>query len=391
MKIDWLTEAAAIAEELYALRRDFHMHPERGNHEFRTAAAVEEYLHSCGIETQRCTESGVIGVLRGAYPGETVALRADMDALPIQEASGASFASCQPGCMHACGHDVHTAAALGAASLLSKYRQHLCGTVKFFFQPDEEESGGARRMIDAGCMSDPPVSAVFGAHVAPDLPKGSVGIRFGKFYAASDVFDVTVTGKSAHGAQPEKGIDALAAAAAMISALKELPLQFPNEKSVLSVGSFHSGTVRNVIADQAVFSGIIRTLGADTRLAMRSLFTQCLRSISDRFGTKLDIELRGSYPGIVNSDDMSVLAMKATRELLGSEKIYEISEATMTSEDFGYFVDAAKGSFYHIGVGGDYPLHSNRFLPDETVIPLAAAVHAAVLSSYLGTKDVERE
>lgn len=383
MNVDWLAEAKELSEELYALRRDFHMYPERGNSEFRTTAAIESYLHTCGIETRHYTETGVVGILRGALPGDVVALRADIDALPVREETGVDFASRNDGFMHACGHDVHTTAALGAAKLLSEHRESLRGTVKFFFQPDEEEEGGARRMIEAGCMEEPKVSAVFGAHVAPDLPQGTVGIRFGKFYAASDVFDVTVTGKSAHGAQPEKGIDALCAASRMVTALKELPKQFPTEKTIVSIGYFQSGTVRNVIADKATFSGIIRTLGADTRLKMRELFYRCLESINSQCGTQLDIRLRGSYPGIVNNDDMSRLAMDTAAALLGAERVAEINEPTMTSEDFGYFVDAAKGAFYHVGVGGDAPLHNCRFLPDESVIPTAAAVHAAVIAAYL--------
>ena len=390
MNIDWLSQAETIAEELYALRRDFHMYPERGNREFRTTAAIEAYLNACGIETKHYTETGVVGILRGDLPGDVVALRADIDALPVKEETGVDYASRNEGFMHACGHDVHTAAALGAAKLLAAHRYALQGTVKFFFQPDEEEDGGARRMIEAGCMADPQVSAVFGAHVDPNLPAGSIGFRYGKFYAASDVFDVSVTGKSAHGAQPEKGIDALCAAAHMVTALKQLPLQFPTEKTILSIGQFCSGTVRNVIADKATFSGIIRTLGADSRQKMRELFYDCLKGISAEFGTKLDIQLRGSYPCIVNIDDMSLLAMEAATALLGAERVTEIAEPIMTSEDFGYFVDEAKGTFYHIGVGGDAPLHNCRFLPDERVIPTAAAVHATVISAYL-EQEANRE
>ena len=177
-----LIRAEALAPRLFSIRERIHRHPEIGNREFETAALVEETLRQLGIKTRRVTETGIVGELSGAYPGPIAALRADMDALPVTEASGADFSSEIPGMMHACGHDVHTTAVLGAAMLLSEIRDQLHGTVRFFFQPDEEGSGGARRMIEAGCMDG--VEAVYGAHVAPDLPEGVIGVRYGKFYAA---------------------------------------------------------------------------------------------------------------------------------------------------------------------------------------------------------------
>nr|MCR5826543.1 amidohydrolase [Oscillospiraceae bacterium] len=237
---DYLKEIQQFAAELTALRRAFHFHPELGNREYETAARIERWLHDCGIPTRRLLDTAVVGRLRGGREGRTVALRADMDALPLQEATGAAFASEVPGVMHACGHDVHMAAALGAARLLAAQQETLPGEVLFFFQPDEEGNGGAQRMIDAGVLEG--VDAVFGCHVAPDLPLGTVAVRYGKFYAASDTFRVTLTGKSAHGAQRELGVDALAAAAELVTALLSLPSAFPHERSVVSVGTLHAGT-----------------------------------------------------------------------------------------------------------------------------------------------------
>ena len=224
--------AKGYSSKLYALREQIHRHPELGNHEFVTAGLVEKTLHSLGIETERVTETAIVGTLKGGKPGRTVAVRADMDALPVTEDTGSVFSSETSGVMHACGHDVHTTAALGVAMLLAEERDELPGTVKFFFEPDEEGSGGARRMIEAGCMEG--VDAVFGAHVAPDLPSGVIGVRYGKFYAASDMFTVTMHGRSAHGAQPENGIDALAAAAAVVSELRKLPAIYIQDPAVLS-------------------------------------------------------------------------------------------------------------------------------------------------------------
>lgn len=381
MKICWLDEVNTIRDELSALRQELHRHPELGNREFRTAETVERYLRGRGIETTRILDTAVVGELRGALPGPTVALRADMDALPVTEATGAPFASQTPGVMHACGHDVHTTALLGAARLLSLHRDTLRGAVRFLFQPDEEGSGGAARMIAAGCLDG--VSAVFGAHVSPELPSGTVGVRYGKFYAASDTFDVTVWGKSAHGAEPEKGVDALQAAAEMVQALRRLPETFPEDKSVVTVGTFHAGTARNIISDRADFTGILRTLGAENRREMRQLLQTTLEAIAQKNGVRLELTLHESYPGVVNHDAMTRLAEETAASLLGGDRVRTIDAPTMTTEDFGYFLAHVPGAFYHVGAGCDLPLHNPGFLPDEQSFLTAAALHAAVAAACL--------
>lgn len=369
------------SHELYAIREQIHRHPEMGNHEFRTAALVEETLQSLGIRTQRVTETAIVGTLSGGMPGPTIALRADMDALPISEDSGAEFSSETAGVMHACGHDVHTTAALGAAMLLSERRETLPGTVKFFFEPDEEGSGGARRMIAAGCMEG--VEAVFGAHVAPDLPAGIIGVRYGKFYAASDMFTVTVHGRSAHGAQPENGADALAAAAEMVSRLRSLPGKFIKDPAILSIGSFHAGTARNIIADTAEFSGIMRTLGPKDRTMLKDLFRKTIGQIAEAFGTTADIDIIESYAGIVNIENETRHVQQTAEALFGAENVVVLDKPTMTTEDFGYFIDAARGSFFHIGAGCNAPLHNPKFLPERLTIIRLAALHADIIERYL--------
>ncbi len=239
---DYLAAARAVADEMCAVRREIHRHPELGNREFRTAAFIEDHLRRLGIETRRVTETAVVGTLTGGRPGRCAALRADMDALPLTEATGCAFASENPGVMHACGHDVHMAAVLGAARLLAGRRDTLPGSVIFLFQPDEEGYGGAERMIRAGCLDG--VDAVFGAHVSSTIAAGRAGVRFGKFYAAANLFDVTVKGRSAHGAERENGVDALAAAAEMIPALIALPDSFPGERCVVTVGTITAGEPR---------------------------------------------------------------------------------------------------------------------------------------------------
>lgn len=386
MEIDWRREAEALQPELTALRREFHRHPELGNQEFETASRIEACLEAWGISCRRLLGTAVVGELRGSRPGGTAALRADMDALPVREDTGAPFISQVPGVMHACGHDFHMAAVLGAAKLLAAHREELPGTVKLFFQPDEEGSGGAERMVAAGCMAAPPVGAVFGAHVSPDLQAGTVGVRFGKFYAASDTFELTLLGQSAHGAEPEKGKDALAAAAELVCALRALPGRFLEERSVLSVGTLRAGSAINVIADRASLTGILRTLGPDTRRAMKALLRETVETVAARWGVKAELTLRESYPGVVNTDGETELVLRTARSLFGPDRVVELSDPTMTTEDFGYFVQASAGSFYHFGVGGERPLHNPCFLPDDALLADAAALHAAVAAAYLAQR-----
>ena len=377
----FLTEARAIAPDLAALRHAFHRRPEIGNHEFETAARIEATLRDLGIPARRVLDTAVVARLEGGLPGKTVALRADMDALPLAEATGADFASENPGVMHACGHDVHMASVLGAARLLAARRERLPGAVVFLFQPDEESRGGAQRMIDAGALDG--VDAVFGAHVAPDLPLGCAGVRYGKFYAASDTFKIVVRGRSAHGAMREKGVDALGAAADLVSRLIALPKALPDERTVLSVGTLNAGAAENVLADRAEFAGIIRTLGPDARAELKRRFWLAVDETMAAWGATAEVELRENYPGVLNDDAMTALAERAARDLLGDACVRVLDAPLMITEDFGYFLQQRPGSFYHVGAGCALPLHNTAFLPDDGAVVTAAALHAAVIEAFL--------
>ena len=304
-----------------------------------------------------------------------------MDALAVTEATGAEFSSQAPGVMHACGHDIHMTAAVGAAILLAMHRKTLCGSVRFLFQPDEEGCGGAQRFVDAGCLHG--VDAVFGAHVSPELPLGSVGIRYGKFYAASDTFSITIRGKSAHGAEPEKGIDALQAAAQLAARLVSLRGALNGERCAVTVGTLQAGTAINVVADSAQLTGILRTLGPDSRVRMRTLVTDTAAEIAAQTGTQIDVQLCASYPGIVNDDGASRLVHEIAMQLLGKPCVAVLQQPTLMTEDFGYYLSAAYGCFYHVGAGCSAPLHSPQFLPDIRAAVTAAALHAAVLERTL--------
>ncbi len=382
MNIDWKAEAAALENEIEGLRRAIHRRPELGNHEFETAARIEDYLRSIGVETRRLLDTAVVGRLHGGLPGGTVALRADMDALPLTEATGADFASEHPGVMHACGHDVHVAGALGAARLLAAHRQDLPGDVVFLFQPDEENDGGAQRLVDAGALEG--VDAVFGAHVSPDVPSGCAGVKYGKFYAAADVFNVTVHGRSVHGAEREKGVDALAAAAEMVGVALALQDGMPEgERCVVTIGTFRAGTARNIVADTADFTGIIRTLGPWARRELRERFVAAMEATAQLYGATVDCRMIVGYPGVVNDDAMTALAERAIAGALGEGNVQEIAEPTLTTEDFGCYLEGRPGAFYHVGAGCGLRLHSPGFLPDGKAAVTAAAAHAAVLWAYL--------
>ena len=384
---DRLERAGRIAPELIVLRREIHRHPELGRTEWRTAERVERELHVLGIETARIAETGVIGTLRGERSGRCVALRADMDALPMQEETGLPFASENAGIMHACGHDLHVAALLGAARLLASERETLCGSVRFFFQPDEEGDGGARRMIEAGCMDG--VDAVFGAHVAPELPTGTIGVRPGKAYAASNPFDVVVRGRSAHGAEPHLGADAIVAASSIVVALQSLVSRnvSPLDSAVISVGSFHAGTARNILADEARLSGILRCFGSTMRHKLSNRIRQVVEGVAASMGVEAEVQIQWGYDGIINDLAMTERVCQSAAKLIGAANVAEEVSPSLTTEDFGAFLECAPGSYWHIGVGkrgaDNPPLHNPRFDPDESAIALAAAIHAQIAVDFL--------
>lgn len=378
---DFLSEAASLQSFLQAVRQTLHRAPELGNQEIRTSAYLRSILEPLGLTVENPFGTALCATLHGARPGRIAALRADMDALAVTEATDAEFSSRTPGVMHACGHDIHMTAAVGAAMLLAAHRETLCGSVRFLFQPDEEGCGGAQRFVDAGCLRG--VDAVFGAHVSPELPLGSVGIRYGKFYAASDTFSITVRGKSSHGAEPEKGIDALQAAAQLAVRLVSLRTALNGERCAVTVGTLQAGTAINVVADTAQLTGILRTLGPDSRALMRKLVTDAAAEIAAQTGTQIDVQLHASYPGVVNDDGASQLVYDTAVHLLGEPNVAVLQQPTLMTEDFGYYLSAARGCFYHVGAGCAAPLHSPQFLPDIRAAVTAAALHAAVLERAL--------
>ena len=365
-----------IFPEAVSVRRFLHENPELGNNEFVTTKYIKDYLSSCEIEVLSPLETGAVGVL-SCGKGKTVALRADIDALPVTEETGLSYASKKDGLMHACGHDIHTAALLCAAKVLSQNKDKLHGTVKFIFEPDEEGFGGAQRLIEKGVLQNPKADKVFGFHIRPETPCGKVCVKYSKSYAASDMFTVTVNGKSSHGAEPQNGKNALLAASQIVCALNGIVSRTlaPTESAAVSVCTFESGTACNIISEKAVIKGIIRTLGKDSRALMKEAFKETVSNTAKAFGCTAEIEIRESYPGVVNCNKEVSFIEDCAKELLGNENVITLDAPTLTTEDFGYFLDEADGCFYHIGVESEHPLHSSKINPDENALKTAVAMH----------------
>ena len=386
---DIISEACTAAPKAVELRRAIHRHPEMGNEEYLTSALIEKTLRGLGWTVERPMGTSVVATLTGSKSGRTAAFRADMDALRIQEATDLAFSSEVPGVMHACGHDFHCAGLLGAAMVLANCREDLHGTVKLLFQPDEEGDGGARRMIEAGCLSNPNVDAVFGAHVDPDLPAGTIGLKYGKMYAASDTFKITIRGAGCHGASPNDGVDALTIGAQVVTAVQQIVSRrvAPTDAAVISFGIFHAGTQMNAIAETCVMEGIIRTLGPETRRQVRELFRETVSGICHAMGAEADIVMRESYPGIVNDDGMVDFVRDTASALLGASNVVMLKDPTMGTEDFGCFSQAVPGAFYKIGVrnpaiGAVYPIHSPRFIAEEEAMVSLIALHTAVALGF---------
>ena len=312
-----LQEAKGLSPYLLDIYSRIHQNPELGRQEYKTQALVLAELKKMGIEAEPIADTGVVGIIRGGKPGKTVALRADMDALPIDENTDLPYKSQTPGVMHACGHDSHTTVLLGAAKILVARKEELQGNVKLFFQPNEEGDGGAERMIQAGCMENPHVDAVFFGHNTPDLPTGAVAVRSGSVNAASNSFTLTFRGKGTHGAAPHNGTDVIVAACQVVTALQTICSRrtSPTDSIVVTVGAFHAGKAGNVLPETARLDGMIRTLSPKTRQRAKADFRQIVGGIAASMGVEVDIDLREGYSATINDDTMTDLMRSSAAKL----------------------------------------------------------------------------
>ena len=387
-----MSRARELRGELVELRRDIHRHPELAFHEARTADAGRRYLEGQGLKVQTgiAGTTGLLATLDSGRPGRTLIIRADMDALPIVEASGADYASRTQGVMHACGHDVHVACALGAAKLLAERKERLKGTVKFVLQPAEESPpGGAKVLIEEGGILDG-VDAALALHVYSGFPVGQVGFRAGQMLAHSDRFDIVVRGVGGHAARPHLTVDAIAVAAQVVQALQYLVSREndPLHPFVITIGSIHGGRAANVITDEVEMQGTTRCLDDKAAAQLPEKMERVVRGVCQAARANVDFTFQRGYPALVNDPVFTERSIVSARSLLGDDKVHLIPRAEMGGEDFAYFSRRVPSTMFRLGVRNDatgivYPVHSPRFDVDEDALPVGAATLARIALDYV--------
>jgi len=384
---NYLKEANEIQQNLIGWRRDFHQHPELRFEETRTSGIVASFLTNLGIQTQTAVgKTGVVGLIQGEKPGPTALLRFDMDALPIQEETGASYQSQNPGVMHACGHDAHTAIGMGVAKILSEHRHELAGNVKLVFQPAEEGTGGALAMIEDGVLENPHVDLTFGLHIQSQTPSGTLLIGDGPILAAADAFKIRVKGKGGHGALPHETVDAVVIASQIVNLLQTIVSRNVNqmETVILSIGSLQAGCAFNIIAETAEMLGTVRTYDAQTQKLVHRRMTGIIENTAKALGGSAELEIRTIVPAAVNDPAISAKVRELAIEMIGAERICTNQRDT-PSDDIAEFLLAAPGCHFILGVGGpEYPPHHNpRFAFDESALPLGVALLCASVAHFL--------
>jgi amidohydrolase len=377
---DWLVE----------VRRAIHSHPELGFEEVETSRLVSEWLERFGLEVKKgVAKTGVVGLLRGGAPGKTVAIRADMDALPMDEATGVPYASKIKGKMHACGHDAHVTILLGVARFFSSIRDKVKGNIKWIFQPGEEGFGGGRLMVEAGVLEDPRVDAIFAAHVFPFLSTGQVGISEGKAMASSDKFTLRIVGKGGHGAYPHVTRDPILAAGHVITQVQSIVSRNVNplDSAVVSFGAVHGGRAYNVIPDEVELTGTVRSLNPEVREQLRSRIEQIMRGVVTSLGLDYHYEFEYGYPVLDNDTRMSGLVVSTCSRAFGKENVV-ILPPSMGAEDFAYFLEKCPGAMFRLGVRNEakglvQPHHNTLFNIDEEVLPFGVEVFVRVINEFL--------
>jgi len=393
--------AGELLPEVVELRRKFHRNPELGMEEYETAREVARYLRDAGLEVQTGVGgTGVVGVLRGSESGRTIALRADMDALSIEEDTGAEYASEIPGKMHACGHDAHTANLMGTARLLSEVTEGgklLRGNVKFLFQPAEEGPGGAEPMIEDGALESPDVDAVLGLHVNSERETGTILLKEGVLTAATDSAVIDVIGSGGHGAHPQSAVDSVVVAAHVVTALQTVVSReiAPTDSAVVTVGKITGGFRNNVIAPSVQMEATIRSLDPELRTSLRDAVERVVAGVTQSMRADYALEYNFGYPSIHNDEGMTDLVGEVAGQLLGEDAVVYASQPSMGGEDFSYFASEVPGCFFRLGVRdeekelGVYPAHNPKFDLDESAMEYGMVVMAAAALIYLGKTEDE--
>ncbi|MEM6591552.1 MAG: M20 family metallopeptidase [Cyanobacteria bacterium P01_C01_bin.73] len=379
---------AKLAPRLIEIRRHLHAHPELSGQEYQTAAYISGVLSSCGLRVQEFVgKTGVVAELNGGRAeGSVLAVRADMDALPIPEQTELPFVSRKPGIMHACGHDVHSTVGLGTAMVLSQLEASFPGKTRFLFQPAEETAQGARWMIEDGVMEN--VAAVFGVHVFPTVPGGTIGIRQGALTAAADDIELKILGESGHGARPHEAVDAIWIAAQVITTLQQSisRTQNPLRPVVLTFGQITGGRAPNVIANQVTLSGTVRSLHPETHRALPQWIETIVASVCKAYGARYELNYKTGVPSVQNDPALTQLVDAAAQAAWGSDRVQQLLEPSLGAEDFSLYLKKAPGTMFRLGVGfsdrPNYPLHHPQFDVDENAIVTGVVTMASSIYRY---------
>lgn len=380
-------------ERLVSIRRHLHAHPELSFEEHETSAYVEGILAEMGLKVERMANTGLVCMIEGAESGPVVALRGDMDALPILEQNDASYGSTNEGVMHACGHDVHTTCILGAAMILNELKGELKGSVKLIFQPGEEKlPGGASIMIKEGALKNPTPKAIFGQHVHPELDAGRVGFRAGKYMASCDEVYLTAKGKGGHGALPHKNIDPVLIAAQTIVAMQQVASRRANPMmpTVLSFGKIEGKGATNVIPDRVEIAGTFRTFDETWRQEAHEMIRQIAEETAKAYGGECEVRIEKGYPYVHNHEELTERARAAAVEYLGEENVVEL-DMRATGEDFSYYSQVMPGSFHRLGVRNEergivHPVHNSRFDVDEECLRVGSGLMAWLAITEMNEK-----
>jgi hippurate hydrolase len=379
-------EIQAIAADLTAIRHDLHAHPEIGFEEVRTSGIVADWLTKWGIEVHRgLGGTGVVGTLKGkGGGGKRIGLRADMDALPMEEHTNLAWRSTIPGRFHGCGHDGHTTMLLGTARYLAETR-NFDGTVHFIFQPAEEGLGGARAMIRDGLFQKFPCDEVYGLHNAPDLDHGEVAIFPGPGMAGADFFDITVTGYGAHGAMPERSKDPVVIGMSLGQALQTIVSRNvePLKSAVLSITQFHAGSAYNVIPGEAKLAGTVRFFDTKVRDLVRERMRKLAAGMAAAFDVEIKVEIRDIFSVLVNSEEQANAVADVAKTVLDPEKVYTQSRPKMGSEDFADMLHAVPGAYFWLGHDGSVPVHNPGFVLDDKILPIGSSMFARIVETRL--------
>jgi len=390
-----IENAEKFKDEIIRIRRQIHTNPELGLQEHQTAKLVANKLNDLGIDVaEGIGETGVVGLLKGerdsTNPSKTVMLRADMDALQMSELNDVPYKSKNEGVMHACGHDAHTAWLLGAAMVLSELKQEFSGIVKFVFQPAEEGKGGAERMIKDGVLENPKVDAVFGAHVWPNLKAGTYSVKTGPIMAAPAAFEIKIKGQGGHASAPHLSVDPILIGCQVYSSLQSIVSRKidANESVVLSITQFHAGTANNIIPDEIVMSGTVRSFKKSYETQMPDLMKKLIDAVVTAHGGTYTFEYKTYYPAVINDKEMTDHVQSSMIDLLGENKVNVLDAPNMAGEDFAFYLEQVPGSYFMVGNHNEQKgitamVHNPKFDVDEEILHTTSAVLAKTAIAYL--------